>query len=29
LGGLKGEVYVFESAGSLLPLMFKGEELPR
>ena len=29
MGGLKGEVYVFESAGSLLPLMFKGEELPR
>ena len=29
MGGLKGEVYVFESAGSLLPLVFKGEELPR
>jgi cytidine deaminase len=29
LGGLKGEVYVFESAGVLLPLTFKGDELPR
>lgn len=29
MGGLKGEVYVFESAGTLLPLMFKGDELPR
>lgn len=29
MAGMKGEVYVFESAGSLLPLMFKGEELPR